>query len=118
ARNWLLTTTIITLLATALVSGVGWRGWDVQRGVLIHLGALGSFVLLLVAWQYRLNAYQLVYSARGAVFGGGYTDLHAQLPAYNILTVVTLAAAVLLVVVTVLRSGWRAMLGVLAVWFA
>ena len=118
ARNWLLTTTIITLLATALVSGVGWRGWDVQRGVLIHLGALGSFVLLLVAWRYRLNAYQLVYSARGAVFGGGYTDLHAQLPAYNILTVVTLAAAVLLVVVTVLRSGWRAMLGVLAVWFA
>lgn len=118
ARNWLLTTTIITLLATALVSGVGWRGWDVQRGVLIHLGVLGAVVLLLIAWQYRLNAYQLVYSTRGAVFGGGYTDIHAQLPAYNILTVVTLAAAVLLVVVTILRSGWRAMLGVLAVWFA
>ena len=118
ARNWLLLTTIVTLLATALISGVGWRGWDVQRGVLIHLGVLGALVLLLVAWQYRLNAYQLVYSTRGAVFGGGYTDIHAQLPAYNILTVVTLLAAVLLVVVTILRSGWRAMLGVVAVWFA
>lgn len=118
ARNWMLLTTVITLLATALVSGVGWRGWDMRRGVLIHLGVLGALILILVAWQYRLNAYQLVYSSRGAVFGAGYTDIHAQLPAYNILTVVTLIAAALLVIVTILRSGWRAMGGVLAVWFA
>ena len=85
----------ITLLATALVSGIGWRGWDTcGPRVLLHLGILGSLILLLIAWQYRLDALQLVYSARGAVFGAGYTDVRAQLPAYNILFVITLITAV------------------------
>ena len=115
-RGWLMTTVILTLIGTALVSGIGWRGWNIRKAVLVHLAILGALILVLFAWQYRLDAFQLVYSARGAVFGAGYTDVHAQLPAYNILIVITLIAAVLLVVTAFMRRAWRAIVVVLAVW--
>ncbi len=82
-----------------------------------HLSALGALILLLIAWQYRLDSYQLLYSHRGAVFGAGYTDVNAQLPAYNILIVVTIIAALLLLANVFLRRTWRIMAGVLVVWF-
>lgn len=116
-RNWLMMMVIITLIATALISGVGWQGWNIRRPVRIHLSILGALVLLLVAWQYRLDAYGLVYSHRGAIFGAGYSDVNAQLPAYNILAVLTLIAALLLVVTAFLPQAWRAMAVVLVVWF-
>ncbi|MCB0128333.1 MAG: UPF0182 family protein, partial [Caldilineaceae bacterium] len=68
------------------------------------------------AWQYRLDAYQLVYSTRGAVTGAGFTDVHAQLPVYNLLALVTLVTAVLLIVTVYLRSAWRAIVAVLGIW--
>ncbi|OUC08325.1 hypothetical protein RY27_09660, partial [Litorilinea aerophila] len=118
ARNWLMSVIVITLLATAFVAGVGWRTWRVRTPVLAHLSVLGALILLLIAWQYRLDAYQLVYSTRGAVFGAGYTDVKAQLPAYNILSIVTLVTAVLLVVTVYLRQAWRAIVAVLVIWVA
>ena len=77
---------------------------------------MGRSLLLLVAWQYRLDAYDLVYSQRGPVYGGTYTDINAQLPAYNLLALVTLVAAVLLVVVAAIGRGWKAIAGVVAAW--
>ena len=115
-RGWLMSTVILTLIGTVVVSGMGWRGWHIRKAVLVHLAILGSLILVLFAWQYRLDALQLVYSARGAVFGAGYTDVNAQLPAYNILFVITLIAAVLLVVTAFMRGAWRAIVVVLAVW--
>ena len=118
ARNWLMTTLVMTLIASAVVSGIGWRGWDAGAAVRAHLSGLGALILLLIAWQYRLDALQLVYSFRGAVFGAGYTDVNAQLPAYNLLVIVTLITAVLLLVNVVLRQAWRAIVVVLIIWVA
>ena len=115
-RTWLMTLLVFTLIATALVSGMGWRGWRIRTPVLAHLALLGAVVLLLVAWQYRLDALNLVYSNRGAVFGAGYADVNAQLPAYNLLSLITLATAALLVVMVFLRRAWRAMVALLGVW--
>ena len=115
-RSWLLTSLIITLVASALVSGIGWRGWKVRTPTLVHLSALGALILILFAVQYRLDALGLVYSQRGAVFGAGYTDVHAQLPAYNLLSIITLITAALLLLTAVLRRGWRAIVVVLLVW--
>ncbi len=115
-RGWMMSTVILTLIGTVVVSGIGWRGWNIRKAVLVHLSILSALILVLFAWQYRLDAFQLVYSARGAVFGAGYTDVHAQLPAYNILIVITLIAAVLLVVTAFMRGAWRAIVVVLAVW--
>ncbi len=114
--GWLLFMLIVTLAAVVLVAGLGWRGWQTSKPILAHLAVLAGLILLMIAWQYRLNALQLVYSSRGAVYGAGYTDVHAQLPVYNILGIVTLLTAVLLVVTVYIRRAWRAMVGLLAIW--
>jgi len=115
-RGWLFLLLLATIAAVAITAGVGWRGWNVRRGIRLHLAVLGALLLLLVAWQYRLQAYDLVYSQRGPVYGGTYTDINARLPAYNLLALVTLVAAVMLVVVAALGRGWKAIAGVMAAW--
>jgi len=117
-RGWLLAVVLASLVAVALTAGVGWRGWVVRSRVLVQMAVLGALALVLVAWQYRIDAFNLVYSERGSVFGGGYADIHAQLPAYNLLAIVTLVAAVLLIVAAVLRRGVRAIVVVLGIWVA
>ncbi|MDE0311570.1 MAG: UPF0182 family protein [Caldilineaceae bacterium] len=117
-RGWLMTTFVITLIATGLASGIGWRGWSAPAPVRAHLSCLGALILLLIAWQYRLDALELVYSNRGAVFGAGYTDVNAQLPAFNILVFVTIFAALLLLVNVFLQQAWRAIVVVLVGWIA
>ena len=67
----------------------------------IHLTTLGALILAVLASQWLVAGYNLVYSSRGIVFGASYTDVNVQLPAYNVLVVVTLIAAFL-----VLVSGW------------
>lgn len=118
ARGWLQSVVVATLIMVAIASGVGWRGWQVRTGLLLHLGVLGAFYLVLFALGYQIEAANLVYSRRGAVFGAGYTDVNAQLPAYNLLTVVTLIAAALLIVTAYVRRAWRAIVVVLVVWVA
>jgi len=116
-RTWLFVAGLLTTIATAAVYGLGWRSWEIRTPALAHLCILGAFLLLLIAWQYRLDAYQLVYSERGAATGAGYTDVNAQLPAYNLLSLVTVLTAILLVVTAYLRRAWRAVALLLIVWF-
>lgn len=59
----------------------------------LHVALLAAALLVLKAVQYWLDAFDLVHSTRGAGFGAGYTDIHAQLPALRILAVLALAAA-------------------------
>lgn len=115
-RGWLMFMGVVTLIATAVVAGVGWRGTRVSTPVLVHLSVLGAFLLLLVAWQYWLDAYDLAYSERGVVLGAAYTDVHAQLPAYNLLSIITVLTAVLLVVTAFLRRTWRVIVVLLVAW--
>lgn len=116
ARSWLIFLLTVSLIAVALTTGLFWRWWRVGRPVLIHLAILGAILLALVAWQYRLDAYELVYSRRGSFTGAGYTDVNAQLPVFNILFFVTLITAVLVLITGFSRQAWRLMVGLLGVW--
>ncbi|MEK7221931.1 MAG: UPF0182 family protein, partial [Nitrospirota bacterium] len=58
------------------------------------------------AWGYRLDAYDLLYSRRGVVFGAVYADVHAALPILQGL-VVLCALTALAVLVFALRGTWR-----------
>lgn len=71
-----------------------------------HLSILAGLFFLVVAWGYRLQIYNLLYSRRGVVFGASYTDVHAQLPAYQILSVIAVVTAILFLVNIYFR-GWR-----------
>ena len=57
------------------------------------------------AGDYWLARYELTTSGRGAVAGATYTDVKAQLPAINLLILISLLAVVLLIV-NIRRRGW------------
>jgi len=70
-----------------------------------HLSILAALLALLFAAGYWLDAYDLLYSERGVVFGASYTDVAATLPALRILLVVAVVFAVLLMV-NIPRRDW------------
>ena len=76
-----------------------------------HLSVLLGLILLAKAVGYRLDAYELLYSPRGIVFGPSYTDVYAQLPAYNILLVIAGFCAVLVLVNLYFRGLWLPAVG-------
>ena len=118
-RGWLLGVLIITLLGTAAVYFLSYEvqrlRFDPARPVLAHLGGLVIAILALFAWGYWLGIWELVFSEQGVVFGAGYADMHAQLPAQWILFSLVLALAGL-VLFSILRRNLRLPLYGLGVW--
>ncbi|MCX6808497.1 MAG: UPF0182 family protein [Candidatus Berkelbacteria bacterium] len=49
-----------------------------------HLAILGIFLLTDLAFGTVIAKWNLLYSTRGVVLGAGWTDIHVQLPAYNV----------------------------------
>jgi len=76
-----------------------------------HLSILLALILVVKAFGYRLEAYQLLYSTRGAVFGAGFTDVNAQLLAYRVLFVIALAVAGIALVSMFSRGIWLPLAG-------
>jgi uncharacterized membrane protein (UPF0182 family) len=109
--DWLFATTVIVLVVTAVAhylnGGIRFQTplQKVTPQVKAHLSVLLAVLALLKAVQYFLQRYELVYSTRGVVQGAGYTDVNAQLPALNLLVVISLFAVVLFLV-NILRRGW------------
>ncbi len=108
--GWLMFTLVVTALATAAVHYLD-RAIEFLAGmptfaphVKAHLSVLFAGVLLVRAWGYRLDAYNLLYAPDGVVFGPGYTDVHARLMALNVLSVIAVIAAVL-ALINIQRRG-------------
>ena len=59
--------------------------------------------------------YELTTSTRGVVDGATYTDVNAQLPALNLLILISLLAAVLLII-NIWRRGWRLPVIAVGLW--
>jgi hypothetical protein len=77
-----------------------------------HLSVLLAALAVVKAGDYWLQRFELTVSSRGVVDGATYTDVKAQLPALNLLVLISLAAAALFVA-NIFRRGWT--LPVLAV---
>ncbi|MFC1995281.1 UPF0182 family protein [Chloroflexota bacterium] len=110
-RGWLLGALIITFLGSAGVYLLGYAvqrlKFDFSRAVLAHAGGLVIAILGLFAWGYWLGIWELVFSARGVVFGASYADMHAKLPAQWILLVVVLICiGILLVSIMRRKPRW------------
>lgn len=88
-----------------------------ERGPAIHVSLLGVLFLVLVAAEYQLTRLGLLTSARGIVFGAGYTDLHARMPLYHVLTGIALLAAVALIVNVFIRR-WQLVAAAGGLWLA
>lgn len=81
------------------------RSPRVSPKVKAHMSLILALMALTKAAGYYLQRYQLDTSTRGYVEGAGYTDIHAQLPAIELLIVISLASCVLFVV-NIRRQGW------------
>lgn len=80
-----------------------------------HISVLLGLLALIRAVDYYFDRFELNFSTRGAVPGATYTDVHAQLPAINLLIVISVAAVALFVVNIWLR-GWTMPIIAVALW--
>jgi uncharacterized membrane protein (UPF0182 family) len=116
--DWLFASLLIVLIITTVAHYLN-GGIRVQPPaprvspqVKAHLSVLLAALALVKAADYWLQRFELTASSRGVVDGATYTDVNAQLPALNLLVLISLAAA-LLFVANIFRRGWT--LPVLAV---
>lgn len=99
-NGWLFTTLLLIVIGTAAVyyldGAVSFIQGEarISPNVRTHLSVLLGVLMLVKAWDYRLDQYGLLLEARGVLFGAGFTDVHARLPALNILMVVAVIAAI------------------------
>ncbi|HEY5594437.1 MAG TPA: UPF0182 family protein, partial [Nitrospiria bacterium] len=103
---------ILVTLLTALLYvyhgglGLGPKGFFIDAGPKRHLTVLIGLILAVKAAGYRLSAYELLFTSRGVVAGAVYADVHARIPALNLLAGLALLAA-LAVIAGGYTRGWR-----------
>ena len=108
--GWLFTALIIVTLLTALAHYVfgGLRpqvpGRRLTPQANAHLSILLGAIVAVRAWGYVLDQHLLSYSERGVVTGLSYTDVNAQLIAYQLLAIVAVVVALLFFANARLRS--------------
>ncbi len=109
--EWTFAALVIVLLVTGVAhylnGGIRVQGpfQRVTPQVKAHLSVILGVMALLKAFGYWLQRFELNFSSRGAVHGAGYTDVKAELPALNMLIVISVAAALLFFVNRWLK-GW------------
>jgi len=100
-KAWSLGTVILTLIAVGflyLVSGnvnFNQNKLTMSDQAKSHIMKLFFLIAIVIAWNYWLKVYQLLFSRRGLIFGAGFTDLNVVRFAYYIMVAVALVAAVL-----------------------
>jgi len=113
----LVLTTLLTLVVHLADGAI--QPWARLKGfsphVKAHLSVLMAFIVLSRAYAYWIDIYMLNLSERGQVTGASYTDVHAQLPAYRILIVISIVTAVLLLA-NIRFKGWRLPAIALGAW--
>lgn len=118
AHGAALTTVLVTLVAVALIY-LGMRGLDRLDQLHTapqsrrHLLGLAALLLILFGVGYVLANFFLQYSQRGFAYGPGFTDVTVVRPLNYVLAIVSVLAAVVLVVSR--RMEQVRWLGILAV---
>lgn len=74
------------------------RGWKyfLTGEVKTHLCVILAILAVVAALGFWVARYELLYSPTGVVYGAGYTDVHARMPAYGILGFITVVVGLLL----------------------
>jgi uncharacterized membrane protein (UPF0182 family) len=119
--DWLFAAFVIILIVTAVAyylnGGIRLQVQHrrVSSQVKLHISMLLAVLALLKAVGYWLARFELTASTRGAVKGATYTDVNAQLPALELLAIISLLAAALLII-NVWQRGWRLPIIAVGLW--
>ena len=98
---------VITVVSHYLNGGIRLQA-PVQRvtpQVKAHVSVLLAVLALIKAVGYYFERFELSFSSRGVVDGGSYTDVKAQLPALELLIIISLFAVVMFLL-NIRRKGW------------
>ncbi len=120
--HWALVALVVVLLVTLvshyLNGGIRIQGQRprVRPAVKAHLSVILGLLALVKAVGYYLARFNLDLSSNGYVQGAGYTDVHARLPALDLLILVSFAAAALLIY-NIRRQGWALPILGVGLWF-
>ncbi len=120
--HWALVALVVVFLATLvshyLNGGIRLQGQRprVRPAVKAHLSVILGLLALVKAVGYYLARFNLDLSSNGFVQGAGYTDVHARLPALDLLILVSFAAAALLIY-NIRRQGWALPILGVGLWF-
>jgi uncharacterized protein len=120
--HWALVALIMVLLVTLLThylnGGIRMQGPRprVRPAVKAHISVILGLLALVKAVGYYLARFSLDLSSNGYNQGADYTDVHARLPALELLILVSLAAAVLLIY-NIRRQGWALPILGVGLWF-
>lgn len=91
--------TLVILVLSYVFTGLfrihSFTRFDARDKVLNHITVNAGIWLLLLAWGFYLDRYELLFKADGIVFGAGYTDIMIQLPSIWILFVLALILSVI-----------------------
>jgi uncharacterized membrane protein (UPF0182 family) len=110
--NWsfaaLVMITLVTAGVYALNGGIRLQiqGRKVTPLAKVHLSVLFALLSIVRAVDYWFSRYNLTRSTRSVVQGATYTDVNAQLPATQLMILVSLAVAVLFLA-NFRQRGWR-----------
>ncbi|HZE07629.1 MAG TPA: UPF0182 family protein [Gemmatimonadaceae bacterium] len=98
---------VFVVVLYSLTPGLRWEraGLKMSARVRRHLSVLAALLLLITMWSYRLQSYDLLIRGTGDDGGFSYVDHQWLLPGLVLLSIVTVAAAI-----TVLLSGWTGQL--------
>ena len=109
--GWFMVTLIVTTIVSAIFHYLngGIRGSGriprFRPAVKVHLSILLALIAVTKAVGYWFARYSLVVHGHGFTSGAGYTDLHARMPAINLLFWIAIATAVILVI-NIWRPGF------------
>ena len=120
-QGWILGMLLLTLIVTVafyfLRYSMQGRRLDLnETGVKIHLSILAALVMFTIGFGHWIDRWDLLLSAEGAVFGAAYADVNARMPALLIMTIIAVAAGILMLANTYF-SGRRLLIGAFALWF-
>ena len=121
-QRGLLLTLLISLVVVALIY-LGMRGLErfdqlaVSSRSRQHLLVLAAILLVVFGFGYLINNFNLQYSTRGFVPGPGFTDAAVVRPMNYLLVLVSIAAAIVLLV-SRNTDRLRRLLVIFAVWLA
>ncbi len=77
-----------------------------------HITLLAALGALLWGAGYFLDRFAILFSPRGVTFGAGYTDVHAELLALNVLTGLSVLISLFLLA-SLFRKTWKVSLGLI-----
>ena len=109
--NWAFVAMVVVAVVTAsahyLNGGIRLQtpGQRVTAQVKGHLSVLLGILALIQAAKYFFRRFELNFSTRGVVDGATYTDVNAQLRAFELLILISLVAFVLFLL-NIRRRGW------------